>query len=212
MGNRDLKTELFYAEETERAQRQQAVRKKRGFVDAPVHAESVARSFRETFLASGIDVDGVSPEQWSPLSLNIVLGRVAQAQDDAMMLDLTGPAHFMPRRKPHRESYQVRVEWDDPCEAYEHGCSWLSWGFGMRMSFLTALRVSGDLSVHFKECLAVRVALLEEQDGLELLKTKRRDGVTLYAPREVVVWRGGVVDPGWRPVPGRRARRLQRGL
>ncbi len=120
--------------------------------------------------------------EFSPLSLPVVLDRVAQAMDGAGMQTRLGKG---------REDYQVWVEIDDINLAKEIG--WFRWGFGAKMSFLFALRVSGDLSSHWKDQPSVRVVLLEDGDGMQLIGKRR--GKCVYAPREVIVWRGGVMDP-----------------
>jgi hypothetical protein len=152
-------------------------------------AENIEAAAREA-LGEGVEAD------WSGLGLPAVLHRVALAWDEAMTANRV-------LHRAGKQDYQVWLK-QEPSAAAE----WFTWGFGVRMPFLMALRVSGELAGHFKAYPEVRVLLLEDEDGREVLE--RCKGKVIYAPREVVVWRCGVIAEAWRPVPGRRCEAVQR--
>jgi hypothetical protein len=213
MGARDLlqsdHVEAAWRAAFEQGRREKEARRRAGFVVDVPQAESIREALHAMLLEAGIGLG----REWRALSYSAICERVAQLQDDAMHLDLGGPSFFLPRKgKPLCGNYQVRWEMDDDLVMEQYtamgGGFFSSYGVGLRVSFLTALRVSGELSARYKEYAGVRVLLLEEDDGTDVIE-RGRSGV-VYAPRVVVVWRGGVVDPAWRLVPGRRAEAVRR--
>jgi len=203
----EIRSEVGFMDSLARIEAEQAIKTAHGFVNVPESARTWAEWFRQLWQSWGY----TGQEQRSPYSLDVVLERVAKAQDDAMLWNMRGGAHTLPYTgRERRERFQVRVEWDTFDLERVEELSWVSFVFGMRVGFLTALRVSGDLSKHFKDEPGIRVVLLEEEDGTQLLRNVKDHGVAVYAPREVLVWRGGEMDMSWRPVPGRKATALKR--
>ena len=149
------------------------------------------------------------------LSVAVVTEAVAQALDDVMSgkglavaRGLLGEGEGNKRDgRGSQQEYLVSVE-VDPATADKRGWGWYRWAFGARMSFLEALQVSGKLALHWSEDAAVRVVVLEDGDSRTVVE--RGAGFTRYGAREWMVWRCGVMDPSWKPVPGRKAVALER--
>jgi len=133
-------------------------------------------------------------------SVDVVVDKVSQACDGALVEAFKsrarGRGHKGNGGHRARESFELALEFEDggPLERF---C------FGGRMSFLAALGAAAAFAREYKDDPQVRVVLLEHEDGHELLD--REDGQKFYGPREVTVFRSGINDPTFRPIPGRRA-------